>query len=111
MSSRGLCLGAITNTEQQGIDADIFVQILPMQSAAASADDGSLTLFVIRFQKPREVCERDRKLATVSQKHSQIVGVEPEFSCIGRAHFCSSERPRYSADLSSPSLRIERYRS
>ena len=76
-TTRGLCPRAITHTEQQAIDADIFVQTLPMQSAAASADDVSLALFVIRFQKPREVCERDRKLATVSQKHPQIVSVEP----------------------------------
>ena len=40
--ARGLCPRAITHTEQQAIDADIFVQTLPMQSAAPSTDDVGL---------------------------------------------------------------------
>jgi hypothetical protein len=75
--SRGLCSRAITHAEQQAIDAYIFVQAFPMQSAAASADDAGLALFIIGLEKPREVCEWDRKLATVSKKHPQIVRVEP----------------------------------
>ncbi len=67
----GLCPRAVTHAAQQAIDADIFVQTLPVQAVAASADDASLALFVIRFQKPGEVCERDRKLATVSHPFLQ----------------------------------------
>lgn len=75
--ARGLCSRAITHAEQQAIEANIFVQALPMQSAAASADDVGLALFIIRLEKPREVCEWDRKLATIRKKHPQIVRVEP----------------------------------
>ena len=55
----------------------LHVQTLPMQSAAASADDAGLALFITCLEKPREVSEWHGKLATVSKKHPQIVGVEP----------------------------------
>jgi hypothetical protein len=73
----GLCSRAITHAEQQSIDADIFVQTFPMQSAAASADYIGSALFIVRFEKPREVCKRDRKLSTIGKEHPQIVRVEP----------------------------------
>ena len=76
-NSPGLCSRAISDAEQQAIDADIFVQALPMEPAAASADDVRLALFIIRLEKPREVSEWDRKLATISKEHPQIVRVEP----------------------------------
>jgi hypothetical protein len=75
--SPGLCSRAISHAKQQAIDADVFVQALPMEPAAASADDVRLALFIIRLEKPREVSEWDRKLATISKEHPQIVRVEP----------------------------------
>jgi hypothetical protein len=77
----GLCSGAITYAEQKSIDADIFVQDFPMESAAASADDVRMALLIIRFEKPREVGEWDRKLAAIGKEHPKIVRVEPKLRC------------------------------
>jgi hypothetical protein len=48
-----------------------------MEPAATSADNVRLALFIVRLEKPREVSEWDRKLATISKEHPQIVRVEP----------------------------------
>jgi len=77
MPRLGLCSRAISHAEQQAIYADIFVQTLPMEPAAAAADDVPLALLIVRLEKPREVSEWDRKLAAISKEHPQIVRVEP----------------------------------
>ena len=49
--------------QQEVFNADVFVQFIPMQAAAAAADFIAQALFRLRFQQALEINQRNTQLA------------------------------------------------
>jgi len=89
--------GLIAEPGEQTVDRDVFVQRLPVQTAAADA--ASLALFAAGAQQLRKLRERHPDDAPIGQRHPEIVVMEADG---GRSDQRNSATPSRCASMVRP---------